>query len=69
MNDSKRLQDILKTMDVPRFRRTDSQWLVRNLAVRNRDHPMFPEAMAVVKRLLRSPDPAKVASKFLSDGE
>ena len=48
------LQDILKTMDVPLLRQKDLQWLKRNLAVRNRDHPEFFRAMRIIHDLLKN---------------
>lgn len=43
-----RLQEILETMDVPELRKGDMKWLVRNLPIRNSEHPDLDEA----KRLL-----------------
>lgn len=43
---------ILDTMDVPQLRKKDLRWLSRNLAIRNRDHPQFPQAMKIIRELL-----------------
>lgn len=45
------LQEILKTMDVPKGRKWDMGWLRRNLAVRNSEHPQFARAMELVRKL------------------
>lgn len=44
---------ILETMDVPLLRKKDLRWLSRNLAVRNRNHPEFFQAMRIIHDLLR----------------
>lgn len=48
------LDSILDTMDVPKGRRNDLQWLLRNLAIRNGQHPRYAEAVLLIKKLLRS---------------
>jgi hypothetical protein len=47
------LEDLIRDMDVPEFRRRKVPWLSRNLAVRNSDHPNFPAAMEIVEDLMR----------------
>jgi hypothetical protein len=47
------LLPILNTMDIPVLRKTDLQWLKRNLAIRNRNHPDFHRAMVIIHDLLR----------------
>ncbi|MFN9959533.1 MAG: hypothetical protein ACK55I_41120 [bacterium] len=42
------LGDVLKTMDIPEMRKKDIAWLMRNLAVRNQDHPNFMEAQRLI---------------------
>jgi hypothetical protein len=44
-------------MDVPAMRRIISRlenvrWLVRNLPIKNREHPQFEETMAVLQGIL-----------------
>jgi len=48
-----------KDMDIPLFRRDVSklenvQWLLRNLGVRNSDHPKFKISLEVLKKLFKS---------------
>ena len=43
------LQKILKTMDVPEQRLNDRGWLIRNLAVRNKEHPDFERAISLIR--------------------
>jgi hypothetical protein len=40
MND-KEAAEILDTMKIPEGRKKDWEWLRRNLAIRNREHPQF----------------------------
>lgn len=52
------LKDLLKGMDVPEMRldttsRGNVRWLLRNLAVRNQDHPDYREAMDALKALAK----------------
>lgn len=39
-----RLQEILRTMDVPKTRMRDIPWLMRNLGIRNSGNPSYAEA-------------------------
>lgn len=48
------LKDILNTMDVPEGRKKDWGWLMRNLSVRNSDHPKFNEAVGLLKSISRN---------------
>jgi len=50
----KRLSKLTRNMDVLEFRRTSVKWLSRNLAIRNKDHPKFPEASEIVQDLHRA---------------
>ena len=49
---------IPEDMEVPLFRRNTNevgnvQWLVRNLAVKNQNHPSFDEVLRTLKLVLR----------------
>ena len=49
---------IPEDMEVPLFRRNTNevgnvQWLVRNLAVKNQNHPNFDEVLHTLKLVLR----------------
>ena len=49
-----RLNEILSTMDIPKNRRDTTQpqnlrWLLRNMAIVNRHHPDFDEAVRIIK--------------------
>lgn len=46
-----KLRTILSTMDIPQGRMADHRWILRNLAVRNREHPNFSEAIGLLKEL------------------
>ena len=46
------LRQLLSEMDVPEFRRFDYRWLLRNLAIRNGDHPRFNDAIEMIKKEL-----------------
>ena len=56
------LATILEQMDVPENNRDfhgergrrNLQWVLRNLGVRNREHPMFPTAMTITKEILKN---------------
>ena len=48
-----RLEELTKKMDVPVFRRRKPFWLLRNLSIRNKDHPNFPEAVDIAKILAK----------------
>lgn len=49
--DSQRLEQILLTMEVPPMRRADLGWLMRNLAIRNSEHPDFKEAKSLIRKI------------------
>ena len=51
MSETDRLQELLLGMDVPASRRSDLNWLARNLGVRNRGHSNFGEAEKLIKIL------------------
>lgn len=46
-----RLQEILETMDVPELRKGDMRWLIRNIGVKNSNHPDINEAKALLAKL------------------
>ena len=41
----------LDEMDIPAFHARDWRWLQRNLAVRNKNHPLFEVAMVLLRRV------------------
>ena len=47
------LQRLLDGMDIPNNRRDDLRWLLRNLAIRNGDNPSLPQALDVIRKLIR----------------
>jgi hypothetical protein len=47
------LMNILNTMDVPENRKTDWNWLSRNLAIRNKDHKDFNLAIELLRKILK----------------
>ncbi|MAH32734.1 MAG: hypothetical protein CMG78_12135 [Marinobacter sp.] len=51
-----RLLEILITMDVPfkRLEDRDFKWLIRNLWIKNSDHPDFGEAVKLLSDILES---------------
>jgi len=54
---TEQLEGILKSMNIPRFRKTkvstpNLRWLARNLGVQNSKHPKYKEAMDLVTFLL-----------------
>ncbi len=54
MHKLNRIFEILKTMDVPELRRGDFQWLLRNLYVRNSNHPQYNEVVTLIKEQIRT---------------
>jgi hypothetical protein len=50
-----RLQEILKTMNVPELRKTDYRWLFRNILVQNKNHPDLKEALDIIKEKIKGP--------------
>ena len=45
---------ILHTMDIPIKRQYDFYWLIRNLGVRNRSHPKYKKAMALIVEQIKN---------------
>lgn len=43
------LQELLRSMEVPKLRRDDISWLSRNLPIRNSDKPGYSRAMELIK--------------------
>lgn len=48
-----KLQELIEDMEVPDFRRTDLDWLSRNLGIWNHKHPKFTEAIDLIEELMR----------------
>lgn len=48
-----KLKEILDQMDVPEMRKSDLGWLKRNLGIRNSGHPLFNQAMELIKELAK----------------
>lgn len=55
------LKTLLQQFDIPESRRelksSDIRWLSRNLAVNNKNNPMFETAMGLIKWLLKNSPP------------
>jgi len=54
MDKSQKLTQLLDNMDVPEGRKNDLNWLARNLAIRNSEHPDFTKAKNLVSELRNS---------------
>jgi hypothetical protein len=50
----KRLLEILATMELPELRleRRDWKWMMRNIAVNNREHPDLKEAVQLLREAI-----------------
>tara|TARA_A100001515_G_C4523771_1_gene194434 strand:+ start:405 stop:605 length:201 start_codon:yes stop_codon:yes gene_type:complete len=50
----KRLLEILATMELPEMRleRRDWKWMMRNIAVNNREHPDLKEAVQLLREAI-----------------
>ena len=50
----RRLLEILATMELPEMRlaRRDWKWMMRNLAVNNREHPELKEAVKLLREAI-----------------
>jgi hypothetical protein len=50
----RRLLEILATMDLPevRLERRDWKWMMRNIAVNNREHPDLKEAVQLLREAI-----------------
>lgn len=51
MNNQEKLEEILKTMDVPPARKMDVGWLMRNIQIRNSEHPNINQAIDLIKEI------------------
>jgi hypothetical protein len=47
-----KLEKLTSKMDVPKYNTRKAQWLAKNLAARNSNHPSFPEAKQLVDLIL-----------------
>lgn len=54
-DENSRLMEILGTMDIPPMRLDpiDSGWILRNIAIKNFEHPELAEAVALLRRVPR----------------
>ena len=58
MNDIEQLQTLLRTMHLPTYRKASLDkhgllWLARNMGMQNKEHPKYPNAVELLKKLLR----------------
>ena len=53
MTNKEKLSFILNDMDVPPFRKNDVGWLMRNISIRNADHPRINEAIDLIKKIAK----------------
>lgn len=51
MTNEEKLESILNTMDIPPFRKNDMGWLMRNIKIRNDNHPQINEAIQLIKNI------------------
>jgi len=51
----RRLLEILATMELPEMRleRRDWKWMMRNIAVNNREHPELSEAVKLLREAIK----------------
>ena len=47
--DIQKFDELVSTMDIPQERLHDWNWLIRNLGIRNSNHPNFQEAKQMIK--------------------
>lgn len=52
MTKEQRLQELLAEMDVPSSRVRDWNWLLRNLGIRNRNHPEYRDTILLIKEMV-----------------
>lgn len=62
------LKQLLNTMNVPAKRKyihlwENILWLSRNLAIQNGSHPDFPQAIEIIKHLIREKNRMKIDGK------
>ena len=55
MEGRKRLLEILATMEIPELRmdRRDWKWMMRNISVRNSEHPDLKEAVQLLREAIQ----------------
>lgn len=51
MNNQEKLENILNQMDIPQFRKNDMGWLMRNIRIRNQNHPDIEEAVSLINTI------------------
>lgn len=51
--DREEFAEAVKDMDIPFGRRCDARWFIRNAPIRNAEHPNFPRAMELAKKITR----------------
>lgn len=51
MTNQEKLENILNQMDIPPFRKNDMGWLMRNIRIRNENHPDIEEAVSLIKTI------------------
>jgi hypothetical protein len=59
------ITEILDTMDIPENRKTDTQWLIRNVGIKNRNHPEYNKLIMLLSYESINSDPLK--SKFIKE--
>jgi len=47
------LASTLKTFDVPEHRRRDASWVLRNVAIRNSNHPDYNKVIEISKAIIK----------------
>jgi hypothetical protein len=47
------LNELMAGMDLPSYRKEDPKWLLKNLAVRNSEHPNFSKAKEMLRSLVK----------------
>lgn len=45
------LRNLTNNMDVPAFRKTNVRWLLKNLMIRNSEHPDFNKTIELLQKL------------------
>lgn len=51
MSNQEELENILNTMDIPPVRKNDMGWLMRNIQIRNNEHPDIDRALTLIKAI------------------
>ena len=55
-----KLQELLKTMNVPELRKKDYGWLLRNISIQNRNNPNLQEALELIKTTMKKASSVKI---------